>query len=200
MACTNRGGWPGCRWGRGPDWTTTGVIRPVTEIQSSVSVAVDYLARYRAEQVFVDAALALQPARCAVGAGAAVVDLAGGKPAVRHHASRCSTPKRASRSRCFTTITLASGSDKMRRSLGRLPFRPEPTSHTTCPTPKSRSVAHAVRRATCRSRSERLSWLDTRAYSTTPAAAADAEAAVLTRINRPTRSAGTGNVPSRNQR
>lgn len=84
MACTNRGGWPGCRWGRGPDWTTTGVIRPVTEIQSSVSVAVDYLARYRAEQVFVDAALALQPARCAVGAGAAVVDLAGGKPAVRH--------------------------------------------------------------------------------------------------------------------
>lgn len=68
------------------------------------------------------------------------------------------------------------------------------------PPPKSRSVAHAVRRATCRSRSERLSWLDTRAYSTTPAAAADAEAAVLTRINRPTRSAGTGNVPSRNQR
>ncbi len=49
-------------------WSADHDIRPVTEIQSSVSVAVDYLADYRAEQVFVDAALALQPARCAVGA------------------------------------------------------------------------------------------------------------------------------------
>ena len=33
MACTNqRCGWAGYRWGRGPDWATTGVIRPVTEV------------------------------------------------------------------------------------------------------------------------------------------------------------------------
>ena len=58
MACTNRRcGWPGYRWGRGPDWTTTGVIRPITEIQGSVAVAVDDLARGRADQVFVDATL-----------------------------------------------------------------------------------------------------------------------------------------------
>src|ERR1700737_3717505 len=41
MACTNRFGWPGNRWDRGPDWTTTGVIRPVTEIARGVCVAVD---------------------------------------------------------------------------------------------------------------------------------------------------------------
>jgi len=47
------------------------------------------------------------------------------------------------------------GSDKIRRSLGRFPFKPEPTSHTTWPTARSRSIAHAVRRATWRSKSAR---------------------------------------------
>ena len=47
MACTNqRCGWPGYRWGRGPDWATTGVIRPVTEIQRSVDVTVDDFTGY----------------------------------------------------------------------------------------------------------------------------------------------------------
>ena len=57
------------------------------------------------------------------------------RPAAANAASRCSTPKRANRSRCSTTITLASGSDNILRSLGRLPLSPEPTSVTTRPTP-----------------------------------------------------------------
>src|SRR5882757_3203545 len=44
MACTHhRGDGPGYRWGRGPDWTTTGGFRPVTEIQCSVSIAIENL-------------------------------------------------------------------------------------------------------------------------------------------------------------
>lgn len=84
MACTNLVGWPGYRWGRGPDWTTTGVIRPVTEIDSSVSVAVDDFTCLRADEVFVDPAFTLQTARAAVWGGAAVMDLAGRVPAIRH--------------------------------------------------------------------------------------------------------------------
>jgi hypothetical protein len=84
MACANRFGWPGYRWGRGPDWTTTGMTRPVTEIKRSVSVPVDDLTSEWADQVFVDPALADQPARRAARLGASVVDLAGRKPAMRH--------------------------------------------------------------------------------------------------------------------
>jgi hypothetical protein len=84
MACTNRFGWPGYRWGRGPDWTTTGMIRPVTEIRRSVSIPVDDLTSEWADQVFVDPPVADQPTRRAVRLGASVVDLAGGKPAIRH--------------------------------------------------------------------------------------------------------------------
>src|SRR5580658_1721087 len=84
MACTNLRGWPGYRRGRGPDWTTTGVIRPVTEIERSVVVTVDVDTRGGADQFLVDAAFPDQTARCAVGCGVAVVDLAGGKPAIRH--------------------------------------------------------------------------------------------------------------------
>src|SRR5262245_44496496 len=84
MACTNRLGWPGYRWGRGPDWTTTGVIRPVTEIQHSISIPVDHYAGDRADQALVNPALTLQPARGAIRQGVAVVDLAGWEPAVRH--------------------------------------------------------------------------------------------------------------------
>jgi hypothetical protein len=85
MACTNRSsGWPGCRWGRGPDWTTTGVIRPVTEIKRSVPIAVDDLSGLRANQMFFDAAFANQPARAPVRCGATVVDLARWEPAIRY--------------------------------------------------------------------------------------------------------------------
>jgi hypothetical protein len=65
MACTNRLGWPGNRWGR-PDWTTTGVIRPVTEIARSIVITVDDLAGLWTYQVLVDAPRAEQPARGAV--------------------------------------------------------------------------------------------------------------------------------------
>src|ERR1700694_3274275 len=84
MACTNRFGWPEYRWSRGPDWATTGVIRPVTEITRSVSIAVDDFAGLRTHQQLVDASFADQPARGAVRCGAAVVDLAGREPTVRH--------------------------------------------------------------------------------------------------------------------
>src|ERR1700682_2776411 len=84
MACTNRCGWPGNRWGRGPNWAITGVIRPVTEIARSVVIAVDDLTGARAHQLLVDTAAAGQPARCAIRCGATVVDLAGGKPAIGH--------------------------------------------------------------------------------------------------------------------
>ena len=85
MACTNqRCGWPGNRWGRGPNWATTGVIRPVTEISGRVDVAVHDFTCERAHQVFVDSAFADQARWGAVRCGAAVVDLAGGKPAIRH--------------------------------------------------------------------------------------------------------------------
>ena len=47
------------------------------------------------------------------------------RPCADNAASRCSTPKRANRSRCSTTMTFASRSDKIRRSFGRLPFRPD---------------------------------------------------------------------------
>ena len=85
MACTNqRCGWPGNRWGRGPNWATTGVIRPVTEISGRVDVAVHDFTGERAHQVLVDSAFTDQAAWGAVRCGAAVVDLAGGKPAIRH--------------------------------------------------------------------------------------------------------------------
>src|SRR5271156_321319 len=60
---TNRCGWPEYRWGRGPDWTTIGVIRPVTEIQRSVSVTIDDFTGVRAHQLLGDAALIDQPTR-----------------------------------------------------------------------------------------------------------------------------------------
>src|ERR1700694_1072069 len=83
MACTNRGGWPGYRWGRGPDWATTGVIWPVTEVSGRVVITVHNFTGERAHQVLVDAVFADQPAWCAVRCGAAVVNLAGREPAFR---------------------------------------------------------------------------------------------------------------------
>jgi hypothetical protein len=60
------------------------VIRPVTEITRSVSIAVDDFAGLRTHQQLVDASFADQPAWGAVRCGAAVVDLAGREPTVRH--------------------------------------------------------------------------------------------------------------------
>ena len=84
MACTNRFGWPGCQWGRGPDWATTGVIRPVTEITRSIVIAIDDFTGLWAHQLFVDPVLADQTAWPTVRCGATVVGLAGGKPAIRN--------------------------------------------------------------------------------------------------------------------
>src|SRR3974377_1745535 len=85
MVCTNHWcGWPGYRWSRGPAWTTTGVIRPVTEIKRSIPVTVDHFAGEGAHQRLIDVPLADPPAWRAVRGGVAVVDLAGCKPAIRH--------------------------------------------------------------------------------------------------------------------
>jgi hypothetical protein len=91
MACTNLVGWAGYRWGCVPDWGTTGVIRPVTEIKRSVSICVNDLPSQWAHPLFVDVAFADQPTEGAVGLSAAVVDLAGGKPAIRHRQHRAVT-------------------------------------------------------------------------------------------------------------
>ena len=57
---------PGTDGARGPDWATTGVIRPVTEIATRVFVAVDEFAGLRTYQQLVDASVADQPAQGAV--------------------------------------------------------------------------------------------------------------------------------------
>ena len=80
MACTNqRCGWPGYRWGRGPDWATTGVIRPVTEVAGRVGVAVHELPTGGAHPH------PLTELEVGVVAAAAVVGLGGGEPAIHHH-------------------------------------------------------------------------------------------------------------------
>ncbi|SEU20982.1 hypothetical protein SAMN05421811_107306 [Nonomuraea wenchangensis] len=66
--------------------------------------------------------------------------------------SRWSTPNRASRSRCSTTITAALGSARTRCSLRRLPFRPEPISLTTSLTARPAAFAPSTTRMACRSR------------------------------------------------
>src|SRR5208337_2169543 len=92
MACANHcGGWPGYRWGRGPDWTTTGVIRPVTEIKRSIAISVNVLTSEWAHQLLVDVPLTDQPARRAVRLNAAVVDLARWEPAIHHRQRRAVT-------------------------------------------------------------------------------------------------------------
>src|SRR3989454_6457297 len=53
------------------------------------------------------------------------------RPVEESAASRCSTPNRARRSRCSTTMVVALGSASRRASLRRLEFMPEPTSVTT---------------------------------------------------------------------
>src|ERR1700739_3172936 len=84
MACTNLFGWPGYRWGRGPAWTTTGVIRPGTKIQRSIAVAVNDLTGEWAHQLLVDETLSDQPAGRAVGLVTTVVDLTRWEPAIHH--------------------------------------------------------------------------------------------------------------------
>jgi len=65
------------------DWAPTGVTRPVAEVLRGVLVAVHYLPRGRAGQVLVHPVFSFEPARGALGKDVAVVDLAGGEPAVR---------------------------------------------------------------------------------------------------------------------
>ena len=93
------------------------------------------------------------------------------RPCADGAALRCSTPKRARRSRCSTTAVVAVASASRRACLRRFPFIPDPTSTTTSATAMPRPVAHSVSRATCRSRSPRWSRDDTRAYSTVRAGA-----------------------------
>jgi hypothetical protein len=68
------------------------MIRPVTEIACSIAVAVDDFPGDRAEQVFVDTCLANQATSGAVGVVAAVVELAGGKPAIGHGQGAAAMP------------------------------------------------------------------------------------------------------------
>src|ERR1700739_755419 len=92
MACTNLWcGWPGYRWGRGPDWTTTGVIRPVTEIQRSIAIPVNGITGQWTDQLLVDVALTDQSARRTVRLSAPVVDLARWEPAIHHRQHRAVT-------------------------------------------------------------------------------------------------------------
>ncbi len=121
------------------------------------------------------------------------------RPCAASAASTYSAPNRANLSRCSTTIVATSGSRSSARNLRRWPLSAEPTSVTTLPTGRFCPAAQAVTRATCRSRSAFWSADDTRAY-TAVSPVGRSTASGSTRINRPTRRAGTGNVPSRNQR
>jgi hypothetical protein len=84
MACTNRCGWPGNRWGRGPDWATTGVLRPVPEVAGRIDIAVHEFAGLRAHQLLIHSALADEAAGGAIRQAVAVVDLTGREPPIRH--------------------------------------------------------------------------------------------------------------------
>jgi hypothetical protein len=85
------------------------------------------------------------------------------RPWARRAASRCSTPKRARRSRCSATMVMAVGSESSFASFLRRPFIPDPTSVTTSETARPWAVAHPTRRATWRSRSDLWSCEETRA-------------------------------------
>src|ERR1019366_6599506 len=121
------------------------------------------------------------------------------RPCADSAASTYSAPNRANLSRCSTTITVTEGSRSSPRNLRRWPFSADPTSVTTRPTASPSPAAHAVTRATCRSRSDRWPAEETRAYTATSSAETGTGAA-STRISRPARLAGTGSLPSRNQR
>ena len=84
------------------------------------------------------------------------------RPWAANAAARYSTPNRASRSRCSTTIVVACGSASSRRSFARLPFSPAPTSATTSATASPSWVAHSGYPGDLRSRSRYWSWDDTR--------------------------------------
>ena len=117
MACTNRFGWPGCQWGRGPDWATTGVIRPVTEITRSIVVAIDDFTGLWAHQLFVDPEFADQTAWPTVRSGATVVVLAGGEPAIRDR-------QNAAAAGC---LVVQLRPDRPHRSVGNRPPKRSPT-------------------------------------------------------------------------
>ena len=77
---------------------------------------------------------------------------------------------------------------------------PEATSASTPTTRADAAAAHRVSRLTCRSRSARWSWEDTRAYNPSPPSSGGlASAADWTKIvPEGVCSAGTGSLPSRN--
>ena len=120
------------------------------------------------------------------------------RPDADSTASTYSAPNLANRSLCSTTTVVTPGSRSKANSFLRRPFSADPTSVTTRSTRRLRPVAQVVARATCRSRPWRWSAEDTQAYTTvTPARGAVSWAM---RISPPTRVAGTGSFPSRNQR
>src|ERR1017187_10332375 len=121
------------------------------------------------------------------------------RPCAESAASTYSPPNRANLSRSPTTMVVTDPSRSRARNARRLPFSAEPTSVTTRPTASPSPAAHAVTRATCRSRSDRWPAEETRAYTATSSAETGTGAA-STRISRPARLAGTGSLPSRNQR
>ncbi len=121
------------------------------------------------------------------------------RPCAASAASTYSASNRANRSRCSPTIVVAELSRRRAKSLRRLPFSAEPISVTTRPTAKLWAAAHALTRATLRSRSDLWSAEDTRA-STAVIPGTVLTGGWSTRISRPARRAGTGSLPSRNQR
>jgi hypothetical protein len=215
MACTNRRcGWPGYRWGRGPGWATTGVIRPVAETTCSVDVTVDDFTGEWAHQQFVDPAVAEESTRCAVWCSAAVVDLAGCEPAIGHHqvsavAGGLVGQLRPDRTHCrvgdgppvgapphaafhrshvevfehHVAIAARQLGGELVGSRHRLPLRSCSVARGQPPTCQSRSEHQLcggqprIHHHTCSRIRHRGGGLD---------------------HNPPTRSAGTGNVPSRN--
>jgi hypothetical protein len=90
-------------------------------------------------------------------------------------------------------------SESIRRSFGRDPFIPEPTSDSTLATRPPALAAHSESLATCRSKSWRWSWEETLAYS--PRACGEelwGDAGEMRIVRCFTRMAGTGRVPLRN--
>jgi hypothetical protein len=79
------------------------------------------------------------------------------RPVTASAASRCSTPNRARRSRCSTTIPPTRGSARIFRSVARSPFTPDPTPVTVASSVIPRSPASCATRPACRSTSSRWS-------------------------------------------
>ena len=116
------------------------------------------------------------------------------------HANARSARSRAER-RPYRRAQNDVNTSTMSPTRSKSPTRSESTSDSTRTTRNPATAAHPDKRATCRSRSTFWSWDETRAYRPTPPVVGAVTASGFTRIVRgPTRTAGTGNVPSRNHR